>query len=68
MDKLFSLELKFDDPLALASDIRAVIHDVDTTGVKMEIPLSTFVKALYLISHNYLESLQASEQLKIHYF
>lgn len=31
--KLFSLELKNNDPLALASDVRSIMHDIKTIGV-----------------------------------
>jgi hypothetical protein len=29
--KLFNLELKNDDPMALASEIKAIMHDIDAT-------------------------------------
>jgi hypothetical protein len=35
MLKLFNLELKNDDPMALASEIKAIMHDIGATGVKM---------------------------------
>jgi len=40
------------------------MHDVEATRVKMDIPLTNFVKALYPTYSHYLESLQASSQLK----
>jgi hypothetical protein len=46
--KLFNLELKNDDPMDLASEIKAILHDIDATGVKIDIPLIAFIKALYL--------------------
>lgn len=46
MIKLFSLELKNDDPLALASKVRYIMHDIKTTSVEIEIPLIAYVKAL----------------------
>lgn len=64
MIKLINLELKDDDLLALASNIRAIMHDVNATRVYMSIPLTTFVKALYPKFSHYLASLQASMQLK----
>ena len=60
MVKLFSLEMKNDDPLALASEVRSIMHDTENTGVKMDIPLIAYVKALYPTYSHYLESLQAS--------
>jgi hypothetical protein len=62
--KLFNLELKNDDPMALASEIEAIMHDINATEVKMEIPLMAFIKALYPTYSHYLESLQASGQMK----
>ena len=47
MIKLFSLELKNDDPLALASEVRSMMHDIKNTGVEVDIPLIAYVKALY---------------------
>jgi len=64
MIKLFSLELKNDDPLVLASEVRSIIRDIKTTGVKIDISLIAYVKELYLTYSNYLESLQASGNLK----
>ena len=63
MIKLFSLELKNDDPLALASKVRSVMHDIKNTGVEVDIPLIAYVKALYPTYSHYLESLQASGNL-----
>ena len=45
--KLFNLELKDNDPMKLASKIRAIFHDIDATGVKVDIQLTEFIKALY---------------------
>lgn len=64
MIKLFSLELKNDDPLPLASKVRSIIHDIKTIGVQIDIPLISYVKTLYLTYSKYLESLQASGNLK----
>ena len=47
--KLFNLKLKNDDPMALISEIRAIMHDIDSTGVKIDITLIALIKALYLI-------------------
>ena len=63
MIKLFSLELKNDDPLALASEVRSILHDIKNTGVEFDIPLIAYVKALYPTYAHYLESLQASGNL-----
>jgi hypothetical protein len=64
MVKLFNLELKNDDPMDLASEIKAIMHDIEATGVKIDLPLTTFIKALYPTYSHYLESLQASGQMK----
>jgi len=62
--KLFSLELQNDDPLALASEVKSIMHDMKVTNVELDIPLLAFVKALYPTYSNYLESLQANGNLK----
>jgi len=64
MIKLFNLELKDDDPLALDSEIRAIMHDIEAIGVKIDVLLANFVKALYPTYSHYLESLQASGKLE----
>ena len=64
MIKLFSLELKNDDPLALASEVKSIMHDIKITNVELDIPLIAFVKALYTTYLNCLESLQANGNLK----
>jgi hypothetical protein len=62
--KLFNLEMKDNDPMKLASEIRALYHDIEATGVKVDLQLTTFIKALYPTYSHYLESLQASEKMK----
>ena len=42
------LELKNDDPLALASEVRSIMHDINSTGEDVEISIMAYVKALYL--------------------
>jgi len=48
----------------LASDIKSIMHDIHTTRVKIELPLTALIKALYPTHSQYLESLQASGQMK----
>ena len=62
--KLFSVELKKDDPLALASEVRSITHDIKTTSVEIDIPMIAYVKAIYPTYSHYLVSLQASGNLK----
>jgi hypothetical protein len=62
--KLFNLEMKDNDPVDLASEIKSNIHNVDATSVKIDIALTTFIKSLYPTYFHYLESIQASGQLK----
>ena len=62
--KLFNLEMKDNDPMKLASKIRALFHDIEAMGVKVDLQLTTFIKALYPTYSHYLESLQASEKMK----
>ena len=64
MLKLFSLELKDNDPMLLASEIKAIMHKIQATGMKPDLPLAAFVKSLYPSHSNYLESLQASDKFK----
>jgi hypothetical protein len=56
--------LKDDDPMDLSFEIKAIMHDIDATGVKIGIPLANFIKAIYPTYYHYLESLQASGQMK----
>jgi hypothetical protein len=60
MVKLFNLELKNDDPMALSFEIKAIMHDIDATRVNIDLPLITFINSIY----HYLELLQASGQMK----
>jgi len=46
--------------MTLASEIKAIMHDIDATRVKIDLPLTTFIKALYPTYSHYIESLQAS--------
>jgi len=64
MIKLFTLKLQNNDPLALASEVKSIMHDIKSTKVELDIPLITFLKAFYPIYSNYLESLQANGNLK----
>ena len=64
MIKSFSIELKNGDPLALASKVRYIMHDIKATDVQLEIPLIALFKVVYPTYSNYLESLQANGNLK----
>ena len=64
MLKLFSLELKYNDPMMVAYEIRAIMHKIQASGMKVDLPLATFVKSLYPTHSNYLESLQARDKFK----
>jgi len=65
MIKLFTLELKNNDPLAFSSEVKSIMHDIKSNKVELYIPLITFLKEFYPTYSNYLESLQANEDLKI---
>ena len=56
--------MKVNDPLKIASEIKAINHEIECAGVKVDLPLTAFIKALYPSYSHYLESLQASGQLK----
>jgi hypothetical protein len=58
--KLFNLELKDNNLMKLASEIKALFHDIDSTGVKVDLQLTAFIRALYPTYSHYLEYLQAS--------
>eukprot|EP00253_Pinus_taeda_P013981 PITA_13981 len=62
--KLFTLELQNNDRLALASEVKSIMHDIKSTKVELDIPLIAFPKALYPTYSNYLESLQENGNLK----
>lgn len=62
--KLFNLYMKDNDPMKLASEIRAFYHDIEATGVKVDLQLTSFIKALYPTYSQCLEYLQASEEMK----
>jgi hypothetical protein len=62
--KLFNIELKNDDPMTLASEIKAIMHDIDFIGVNIYLLLTTFINAFYPTYYHYLESLQASGQME----
>jgi hypothetical protein len=64
MLNLFNLELKNDDPMALAFEIIAIMHDIESTRVKIDFPLMAFINSLYPTYSYYLESLQVSNQMK----
>ena len=61
---LLKLEMKDNDPVNLASEIIALYHDIEATGVKVDLQLIVFIKALHPTYSHYLESLQASEKMK----
>jgi len=54
MIKLFNIEFKNDDHLALALEVRCIMNDIKTAGVQIETPLIAYVKALYPTYSNYL--------------
>ena len=43
MIKLFSLELQNYDTLALASEVKSIMHDIKVTNVELDIPLIAFL-------------------------
>ena len=61
---LLNLEMKDNDPMKLASEIRALFHDIEAMGVKVDLHVTSFIKALYPTYSHYLESLQANEKMK----
>jgi len=47
MIKLFTLEVKNNNPLAVASEGMSIMHDIKSTKVELDIPLIAFLRALY---------------------
>eukprot|EP00253_Pinus_taeda_P021319 PITA_21319 len=64
MIKLFTLELENNDPLALASEIKSIVHDIKSTKVELDISLIAFLKALLLKEKKPLERRQSLNLLK----
>jgi len=64
MIKLFNFELQNNDRLSLAFEVKSIMHDIKSTKAELDIPLITFLKALYRTYSNYLESLQTNRNLK----
>ena len=62
--KLFNLEMSDNDPLKLSSEIKAINHEIECIRVKVDFPLTSFIKSINPSYSHYLESLQASGQLK----
>ena len=52
--------MKDNDPLKRVSEIKAIFHDNEATGIKLYLRLTNFMKVLHLVYSHYLESLQAS--------
>ena len=56
--------MKDNELIKLASEIRALYHDIKATGVEVDLQLIACIKSLYPTYSHYLESLQASEKIK----
>ena len=64
--KIFNLELKDNDHMAITCYIRAIVHDIDAIlNVKVEIFLIAFINVLYPTYSHYFELLQGSVQLNV---
>lgn len=55
--KLFNLELKNNDHMALISEIRKIMHDINCIRVKINIALVALIKTLYPTYSIYIEFL-----------
>ena len=53
--KLFNLELNDNDTMAVAYEINAIMHEIDAISVKVDLPLTAFIKVLYPTYSHYLE-------------
>ena len=56
--------MKDNDPLKHSSEIKAINHEIEPSGVKVDMQLTNFLNALYPSYSNCLESLQASGQVR----
>jgi hypothetical protein len=56
--------MKDNDIMDLSFEIKVFIHDVYATSVKIDITLTTFIKALYPTYFHHVESIQDSGQFK----
>ena len=52
--KLFNLEMKDNDMMKLASEIRALFHDIEAMGVKIDLQLTALLKLFNLPIHTIL--------------
>ena len=50
--------------MLVASEIRAIVHKIQASSMKPNLPLATFVKSLYSTHSNYLESLKEINKFK----
>ena len=57
MLKLFNLELNDNNTMAVAYEIKAITHEIDAISVKVDLPLTAFIKVLYPTYSHYLELL-----------
>jgi hypothetical protein len=54
MVKLFKIELKNDDPMALDLEKKTIMHDIEAIEVKIDPSLIDFIKTLYHTYSYYL--------------
>lgn len=54
---LFMLELKDDNPMGLAFELKTILHDIVSTRVKIYVFLIIFIKVIYPTYSHYLQSL-----------
>jgi len=65
MIKLFTLKLKNNDPLALASEVKSIMHDIKSTKVELDIPLLLFSRHFVLLTSIILSLCKQMEISKI---
>ena len=54
--KLFNLEMKDNGQMKLAFEIMVIFHDIEATGVEVDLQLNVFIEALHRAYSHYLES------------
>ena len=64
MLKLFSLKVKDNDPMLVAYDIKAIMHEIKASCMRPDLPLAKFLNSMYPNHSNYIDSLQSKRQVK----
>ena len=64
MLNLFNLGVKDNDTMTIAYEIKKIMHEINFIDVKVNLPLTSFIKFIYPTYLHYLESVPFSGTLK----